>query len=58
MAAYDKKTIADLIDGKLEWSVLKRIISDHKDADMCEKVVAILQERMPWKEKILNCTQN
>jgi acetone carboxylase gamma subunit len=53
MPAYDKKTIADLIDGKLEWSTLKRIISDHKDSDRFEKVVAILQERVPWKEKIL-----
>ena len=53
MAKYDKNTITDLIDGKLEWSERKRIISDHKDADRFEKVVTILQERVPWKEKIL-----
>lgn len=53
MPVYDKKTIADLIDGKLEWPALKRIISDHKDPDRFEKVVEILQSRVPWKEKIL-----
>jgi len=53
MPVYDKKTIADLIDGKLEWPVVKRIISDYKDPDRFEKVVEILQSRVSWKEQIL-----
>ena len=53
MISYDKRTITDLIDGKLEWPALKPIISNYKDPDRFEKVLEILQSRVSWKEKIL-----
>jgi len=53
MPAYSKKTIADLIDGNLSWLETKEIISNPKDPDRFDKVVAILQERVSWPEQIL-----
>ncbi len=53
MAKYDKKTIERLIDGDLTWNELKPIISGRKDPDRFEKVLEILQEKVPWKEKII-----
>jgi len=53
MATYDKDVIADLIDGKLPWPDTKRIMSSFKDEDRFDKYVEILQERVPWKEKIV-----
>lgn len=53
MAQYSKEVIADLVDGKLPWSMLKEMMSKYKDADRFDKYVAVLQERQPWKERIL-----
>ena len=50
---YDKKTIAELIDGELPWHKTKEIISNPKDPERFAMVVEILQERVPWKERIL-----
>ncbi len=50
---YSKETLKDLIDGKLPWPETKSIISGHKDEDRFEKYIDILQERVPWKERIL-----
>ncbi len=52
-SSYDKKTIRLLIDGELEWSELKRIMSRSKDGDRFAKYVEILQERVPWDDRIL-----
>lgn len=52
-SSYDKETIRRLIDGELEWSELKRIMSRFKDGDRFFKYVEILQERLPWEERIL-----
>ena len=43
----------DLIEGKLDWPCVRQIMSLPKDADRLEKYVALLQERVPWPEKIL-----
>jgi acetone carboxylase gamma subunit len=51
--SYPKDVIRDLIDGKLPWEQTKRIISGFKDKDRFDKYLEILQERMPWKERIL-----
>ncbi len=53
MANYPQDVIADLIDGKLNWQMTKRIMSDFKDADRFDKYLAILQARVPWSERIL-----
>ena len=48
-----KDIVAQLIDGKLDWETTKSIISGIKDSDRFEKYVEVLQERAPYKEKIL-----
>jgi acetone carboxylase gamma subunit len=53
MTNYDKKTIQRLIDGELTWNELKPIISGKKDPNRFIEVLEILQERVPWKEKII-----
>jgi acetone carboxylase gamma subunit len=50
---YDIETIESMIDGKLPWPELRLILSEEKDSDRFEKVMEILQRRVPWKEKIL-----
>ena len=52
-APYDKKTIADLLDGKLGWSELHEMMSSYKDPDRFDKYLEVLQERSPWPERIL-----
>ena len=51
--SYSKEVIRDLIDGRLPWVQLKLIISGYKDDDRFDKYVEILQEKVPWQEKIL-----
>jgi acetone carboxylase, gamma subunit len=53
MPSYHKDVIADLIDGKLPWEQTKRIQSAFKDTDRFDTYLEVLQERVPWKEKIL-----
>jgi acetone carboxylase, gamma subunit len=53
MTAYTKDVIRDLIEGKLPWPETKRIMSAYKDDDRFFKALAVLQERVPWTERIL-----
>ena len=53
MAEYDKSEIEKLIDGKRPWPRVQEIMKDAKDVDRFDKWVAILQSRVPWKERIL-----
>jgi acetone carboxylase gamma subunit len=53
LSKYDRKTLERLIDGELTWDELKPIISGPKDPDRFDRVLEILQSRVPWKEKIL-----
>jgi acetone carboxylase gamma subunit len=53
MISYDKSEIADLMDAKLPWRNLKEMMSGYKDADRFDKYCAILQERVPWDDRIL-----
>jgi len=53
MAGYDESEIEKLIDGKLPWTRVQEIMKDAKDPDRIEKWIAILQKRVPWKERIL-----
>jgi acetone carboxylase, gamma subunit len=51
--SYSKQDLKDLYDGRLPWEKIKEIMSRPKDDDRFEKYVEILQERLPWKERIL-----
>ena len=53
MSQYSKEEIKDLIDGVLLWSRVRTIISSPKDDDRFDKYLEILQERVPWDDKIL-----
>ena len=53
MARYDDQTVADLIDGELDWPKVKEIISHPKDPERFDQVIRILQDRAAWDEKIL-----
>jgi acetone carboxylase, gamma subunit len=50
---YDKSVIADLLDAKLPWEQLKRMMSSFKDTERFDLYLAVLQERVPWDDKIL-----
>ena len=50
MAKYDKKRIAELIDGRLEFYQLKEMMSSHKDPERFELYREVLQERVPWDD--------
>lgn len=53
MSTYERKTIEELIDGKIDSYKLKEMLSNFKDADRFEKYISILQERVSWNEPIL-----
>jgi len=51
--SYEKNDLKDLYDGKLPWDKVKAIMSNPKDDDRFDRYIEILQERVPWTEKIL-----
>jgi len=53
MPDYDLETLEKLMDGELPWSEVKGIMSSFKDPDRFDKVVRILQGRVPWEDRIL-----
>lgn len=53
MTAYATEVIRDLIAGRLPWPQTRRIMSAYKDDDRFFKYVAVLQERVGWKDPIL-----
>jgi len=53
MPDYDKETLEKLIDGKLSWTEVKRIMGAFKDPDRFDKIVEILQARVAWDDRIL-----
>jgi acetone carboxylase gamma subunit len=53
MASYSVDVLRDLRDGRLPWPQTRRIMSAYKDEDRFFKMIAILQDRVPWKDRIL-----
>ncbi|WP_366924027.1 hypothetical protein MFMK1_000967 [Metallumcola ferriviriculae] len=53
MPNYDQKTLELLMDGKLPFTQVHKILSSFKDADRFEKMLAILQERVSYDDKII-----
>lgn len=51
--SYPEDVIRDLVDRKLPWTILKLMMSSPKDADRFDKYLKVLQEKVPWKEKII-----
>jgi acetone carboxylase gamma subunit len=50
---YDRRTIEELIDGTISFPKLKEMLSSFKDPGRFDTYVSILQERVPWDDKIL-----
>jgi acetone carboxylase gamma subunit len=53
MVEYDKKTLERMINGDLSWDELKPIISGRKDPKRFDMILEILQNQVPWNEKII-----
>ena len=49
----DNATLRDLVDEKLPRGQVRAIQSGYKDRDRFDKYVAILQERVPWDDRIV-----
>jgi acetone carboxylase, gamma subunit len=49
----DKEVLRDLVDEKLPRGQVRAIQSGYKDADRFEKYLEILQERVPWDDRIV-----
>ena len=53
MQTYDRDTLKNLFNGKLAWQELKNMMSSYKDPNRFEEMLAILQEQVPWDDRIL-----
>src|SRR5918996_226390 len=49
----DPATLRDLVDERLPRGQVRAIQSGFKDADRFDKYVALLQERVPWDDRIV-----
>ena len=50
---YTRRQLEDLLDGKLPFDELHRVMSHFKDRDRFDRMVEILQDRVAWDERIL-----
>ena len=53
MTSIPQDTIRELMEGTLPWPQTRRIMSSYKDEDRFWTVLAVLQERVGWSERIL-----
>ena len=51
--AYERNKIADLIDGTIDPDTLHKMLSTPKDEGRFETYLSILQERVPWDDRII-----
>ncbi len=51
--SYPDRQIEDLIDGKLPFSEIHKMLSSFKDPARFDQYVAIMQGRVPWEDTIL-----
>ena len=49
--------LSDLLDGKLDPERVREVQSKAKDADRKQRVLALVQERVPWDEPTVLCLQ-
>ncbi|MCZ7631387.1 MAG: hypothetical protein M5U19_21080 [Microthrixaceae bacterium] len=50
---FDKAEIEMLMDGVLAWPAVQDMMREAKDEDRFDKYVEIVQERVPWDDRIL-----
>ncbi|HLZ08537.1 MAG TPA: acetone carboxylase subunit gamma [Chloroflexota bacterium] len=50
---YPREVIEELVDGKLPWRDLKQMMSSFKDPGRFDVYVDVVQERVPWADRIL-----
>jgi acetone carboxylase, gamma subunit len=50
---YPRQVIEDLVDGTLPWQDLKAMMSAFKDPGRFDTYVSLLQERVPWDDRIV-----
>jgi acetone carboxylase, gamma subunit len=53
MSQYTTKQISELVDGKLDWDTVHRMLSMPKDADRFVKFIQVLQAKAKWNDRIL-----
>ena len=53
MTSYTRAKIADLIDGTIDHDTLHQMLSTPKDPERFRTYLDILQDRVPWSEKII-----
>ena len=51
--AYTKAKIKDLVDGKIDRDTLHTMLSTPKDKERFEIYLGILQEQVPWDDRII-----
>lgn len=51
--AYTRAKIVDLVDGTIDDETLHQMLSTPKDPERFGMYLEILQERLPWKDKII-----
>jgi len=51
--SLSRDDLADLIGGTLPWPQVRQVVSAPKDDDRFQRLLEILQARVPWPEKIL-----
>ena len=53
MPTYDRATLEQLKKGELPFSKVKEMLSSHKDENRFFEMLQILQNLVPWKDRIL-----
>lgn len=53
MTSYTKKEVGDLVDGRLPFNTVHRMLSMPKDVERFELYLQVLQERVSWPDKII-----
>lgn len=53
MSTYTKEQIGNLVDARLDWETTLRMLSMPKDRERFEMYLEQLQQRVPWKDRIV-----
>lgn len=53
MSTYSEEQVKFLVEGKLDWDTTMRMLSMPKDNERFKMYLAILQEKVEWKDKIV-----
>ncbi|AOJ07545.1 acetone carboxylase subunit gamma [Burkholderia mayonis] len=53
MSTYTKEQIGNMVDGKLDWDTMLRMLSMPKDGERFSMYVDALQHKLGWKDRIV-----